>query len=244
MDRESPELIEQEMEATRASLTHKVAELENTVLGTIQNASQTVSNIVETVKHAVPETIHSVKDTLTESVSEVSQKMKSALDIPQHTREHPWAMVGGAAALGFVTGLVVFRPSGPSFSRLARSSPEPHGGPASTMPPVTPTAATMPTTGHAAVGSFGGTHAGPAVPGWVSLLMDKLGADALLDKAAHELRTVAEAAIASAADCLRQTVQEGLPKLIGPDALGVHCQHGGGAAGGPTGAPPNRGGMI
>src|SRR5205823_1346199 len=82
----------------RASLTDKVAALEQQVLGTIQNASDTVSNIVETVKTAVPETLHTVKDTLTESVQEVSEKMRSAFDLSHHTREHPWAMVGGAAA--------------------------------------------------------------------------------------------------------------------------------------------------
>src|SRR5581483_9717475 len=65
---DSPEVIEREMEATRASLTDKVAALEQQVLCTIQNASDSVSNIVETVKTVVPETLTSVKDTLTESV--------------------------------------------------------------------------------------------------------------------------------------------------------------------------------
>src|SRR5579885_2433435 len=113
MDHESPEVIEHEMEQTRASLTDKVAALEQQVLGTIQNASDTVSNIVDTVKTVVPETLTSVKDTLTESVSEVSEKVRSAFDVSQHTRDYPWAMVGGSTALGFVTGLLVFGRSTP-----------------------------------------------------------------------------------------------------------------------------------
>ena len=78
----------------------------------------------------VPETLTSVKDTLTESVEEMSAKMKSAFDVEQHTRDNPWAMVGGAAAAGFVTGLLVFGSrSSPSYSRLAAASPQPHGAP-------------------------------------------------------------------------------------------------------------------
>ena len=196
MDHENPEVIEREMEATRASLTDKVAALEQQVLGTIQNASDTVSNIVDTVKTVVPETLTSVKDTLTESVEEMSAKVKSAFDLEQHTREHPWAMVGGATALGFVTGLLVFGGrSSPSFSRLSAASPQPHGGPASTAPPL------------------GATAAAPRRPSWVDDLMDRIG---------RELLTIGEAAIASGAASLKQTVQEGLPKLIGPEGLGLH----------------------
>jgi ElaB/YqjD/DUF883 family membrane-anchored ribosome-binding protein len=195
MDHESPEVIEQEMEATRASLTDKVAALEQQVLGTIQNASDTVSNIVDTVKTVVPDTLHSVKDTLTESVEEVSAKVKSAFDLERHTREHPWAMVGGAAAVGFVTGLMVFRDrSEPSFTRLAAASPPPHGAPASTAPPL------------------GATRPAPRRPSWLDDLVDRIG---------RELLAVGEAAIASASASLKQSVQEGLPKLIGPEGLGI-----------------------
>ncbi|HET6572228.1 MAG TPA: DUF883 C-terminal domain-containing protein [Fimbriiglobus sp.] len=196
MDHESPEVIEREMEATRTSLTDKVAALEQQVMGTIQNASDTVSNIVDTVKHVVPETLTSVKDTLTESVEEVSARVRSAFDLSSHVREHPWAMVGGATALGFMTGLLVFRGrSEPSFTRLAAAaSPPPHAAPASTAPPL------------------GATPAAPRRPSWLDDLMDRVG---------RELLAVGETAIASAAASLKQTVQEGLPKLIGPEGLGL-----------------------
>jgi ElaB/YqjD/DUF883 family membrane-anchored ribosome-binding protein len=195
MDHEAPEVIEREMEATRASLTDKVAALEMQVLGTIQNASDTVTNIVDTVKTVVPETLTSVKDTLTESVEEMSEKMKSAFDLAQHTREHPWAMCGGAAALGFVTGLLVFGSrSSPSYSRLAEASPQSYGGPASTTPPL------------------GVAAAAPRRPSWLDDLVDRVG---------RELLTLGETAIASASASLKQSVQEGLPKLIGPEGLGI-----------------------
>ncbi|HVK18578.1 MAG TPA: hypothetical protein VM533_16710 [Fimbriiglobus sp.] len=195
MDHENPEVIEQEMEATRASLTDKVAALEQQVMGTIQNASDTVSDIVDSVKTMVPETLTSVKDTLTESVEEMSAKMKTAFDLGQHTRDYPWAMVGGAAALGFVTGLLAFGSrSSPSFSRLAAASPQPHGAPGYSTPPL------------------GVAAAAPRRPTWMDELMDRIG---------KELLTVGEAAIASASASLKQSVQEGLPKLIGPEGLGI-----------------------
>jgi len=87
MDRESPELIEREMEQTRESLTEKVSLLENKVLGQVQTAT-------DTVKHSVQSLTDGVKETL---------------DVRRHTQENPWAMVGGAAVAGFLTGLVVFR---------------------------------------------------------------------------------------------------------------------------------------
>ncbi len=43
MDRESPDVIAQEMEETRSSLTGKVAALETHVVDTLQNATEAVS---------------------------------------------------------------------------------------------------------------------------------------------------------------------------------------------------------
>ena len=42
-----------------------------------------------------------------------------------------------------------------------------------------------------------------------------------MDRIGRELLTVGEAAIASASASLKQSVQEGLPKLIGPEGLGI-----------------------
>src|SRR5438874_2698587 len=94
MDRESPELIEREMEQTRESLTHKVSLLENKVIGQVETATDTVQGTIDTVK---------------DSVQSLTDGMKEALDVRKHTQEHPLAMLGGAAAAGFITGLLVFR---------------------------------------------------------------------------------------------------------------------------------------
>jgi ElaB/YqjD/DUF883 family membrane-anchored ribosome-binding protein len=191
MDNESPELIEREMEQTRASLTEKVSALENQVVGTIHNATESVSNTVDSVTATVKDTLSGVKDTLSsvkqtvsESVSEVSERVKSVFDLSQHTRDYPWAMVGGAAALGFVTGLLAFRKpdsrnSGYStgerdWNRLAAASAAPQ-------------------------------PAAPSEPSWL---------DKLLDKAGQEVRTLGETFIASASTSLKQAVQDQMPKLI------------------------------
>jgi len=109
VDREQPELIEREMEQTRESLTEKVSLLEQKVVGQIQSAADAVQDTVQCVKSAVQDTVQSVTGTVSHSVQSLTDGVKDVLDIQRHTRENPWAMVGGAAAAGFVTGLLVFR---------------------------------------------------------------------------------------------------------------------------------------
>lgn len=91
---QTPELIERDMLRTRESLTDKVAALENQVIGTLQSATTAVQDTVESVKTAVSDTQASVKQ---------------AFDVSAHTRERPWAMVGGAAVVGLVAGLLISR---------------------------------------------------------------------------------------------------------------------------------------
>jgi ElaB/YqjD/DUF883 family membrane-anchored ribosome-binding protein len=105
---ESPELIERQMEETRESLTEKVSLLEQQVTSKIQSATDAVQETVETVKSAVTETVDAVKGTVQHSVESVSEGVKEVLDVPKHVRDHPWAMVGGATAAGFFTGLLLF----------------------------------------------------------------------------------------------------------------------------------------
>ena len=109
MDREQPELIEREMAETRESLTDKVSLLEQKVVGQMQSATDAVQETVQCVKSAVEDTVQSVTGTVSNSVQSLTDGMREALDVQKHTREHPWAMVGGAAVAGFLTGLVVFR---------------------------------------------------------------------------------------------------------------------------------------
>lgn len=188
MDRESPELIEREMEQTRESLTQKVSLLEDKVIGQVEDATDTVHGTIESVqetvqcmKAAVQDTVRSVTDTVTHSVRSLTDGMKEALDVRKHTIENPLAMVGGAAAAGFVTGLIVFRrPASVSGDELPAYTPLPAAAPA----------------------------AAPAArqrPQWLNDILDMAG---------REVKQIAQQALAQASASLRQTVQARVPHLI------------------------------
>jgi len=119
MDNRTPELIEAEMARTRQSLSAKVSALEDTVVGTVQSASSAVKDTVTTVRTAVEESVDAVRDRVT-----------SVLDVSGHVREHPWAMVGGAAAAGFLVGCLVPRTAAPAGAY--DSAPPAPSGPRST----------------------------------------------------------------------------------------------------------------
>jgi hypothetical protein len=80
---DSPEVIRQQMEETRASLSEKLETLEQQVVGTVQGARQSVAD-----------TVQSVKD---------------AFDVKLQVQRHPWPMLAGSVAVGFATGAVMER---------------------------------------------------------------------------------------------------------------------------------------
>jgi len=107
MPDESPELIEQQMEQTRASLTDKVVALEQQVVGTLHTATTTV----DSVRGLMQDTVSTVKTGMQESVHGLTEGLRDALDVRPAIQNHPWAAVGGATAAGFLVGLAVFGPS-------------------------------------------------------------------------------------------------------------------------------------
>jgi len=111
---DEPEVIRQQMEATRTDLTHKIEALEHQVVGTVQNTTQAVSDTVESVKDAVQETVCAVKDTVSDTVgtvketmSETASAVKEALDLRGYVEQYPWASFGAAVAAGFAGGLLL-----------------------------------------------------------------------------------------------------------------------------------------
>src|SRR5262245_55877302 len=97
---EQPKVIRHQMEETRASLTEKLETLEHQVVGTVQGATSAVTETVENVKEAVAETVETVKGTVRETVETV----KETFDLSRQVDRHPWLMVGGSVALGFLCG--------------------------------------------------------------------------------------------------------------------------------------------
>jgi len=89
---ENEDVIRRQMEETRSSLTEKVEKLEQKLVDTVTETTE-----------AVTETVSNVKETMEESV----QTVKDWLDIRGHVEEHPWAMMGGSMAAGFVVGAML-----------------------------------------------------------------------------------------------------------------------------------------
>jgi len=107
---ENEELIRENMERTRESLTAKLETLENKVVGSVQQAT-----------FAVTDTVSSVKETMHEGVEHV----KDAFDVTAHVDRHPWLMFGGAVLAGMAVSNVLLPPP----SRGVEYRPDPRGSP-------------------------------------------------------------------------------------------------------------------
>ena len=97
------EVIRQEMDETRNSLTDKISQLEQQVVETVHEASEGMKQTVEAVK----ETVQSVK----ESVGETVDSVKDTFSIPRQVQRHPWMMMAAAAGSGFLAGYLLTGPA-------------------------------------------------------------------------------------------------------------------------------------
>jgi ElaB/YqjD/DUF883 family membrane-anchored ribosome-binding protein len=102
MDHEA-ELIKQQMEEKREDLTKKLEQLENQVVETVQSTTSAVTGTVENVKEVVQETVQTVKGSVEETVATVKQ----TFDLSYQVDRHPWLLLGGSVAVGFVAGRLV-----------------------------------------------------------------------------------------------------------------------------------------
>lgn len=188
MSDESTEMIELQMSETRDSLAQKISALEDQVVGTLHDATSTVSGLLDSVKTVVPDTIAGVQ-------SAVSEQVNTTFNVTKHTREKPWAMVGGAAALGFISGMLLFRRVYAAPAKAGQTL-------------VTPTAAQP----HAAASV---PRTPIKLPGWLDQIVDKLAT-----KMTEEMRKIGELAVDTASTSLKQTVETALPRFLGN--LGEH----------------------
>jgi ElaB/YqjD/DUF883 family membrane-anchored ribosome-binding protein len=118
---ESGEMIKQQMQDTRSSLADKLETLEQQVVDTVQTATNAVSETMESVKDVVHDTVESVQNTVT--------TVKDSFDISAHVDRHPWAMLAGSVALGYLGGYLLPRSArAPANNRLPdRSATERNG---------------------------------------------------------------------------------------------------------------------
>ena len=91
---DSPEMIRQQMEATKSQLWEKLDTLENQVSDAVLSTSTAVSDTVASVQ----ETFSNV----TESVQESVQNVSDAFDLPLQVARHPWMTLSGSFVLGYL----------------------------------------------------------------------------------------------------------------------------------------------
>jgi len=94
------ELIRQQMLETRSALSEKLEALQEQVLSTVEGTTRTVTETVQTVQDAVQDTV----STVSESVQGTVETVKDTFDISRQVDRHPWLMVGGAVAVGYLGG--------------------------------------------------------------------------------------------------------------------------------------------
>jgi ElaB/YqjD/DUF883 family membrane-anchored ribosome-binding protein len=89
------------MDDTRAALSEKLGTLEQRMVDTMHDAADAVAQTVDNVKVAVHDTVVAVHDTV--------ETVKDTFNLHHQVDRHPWAMVGGSIALGFVGGCLLVR---------------------------------------------------------------------------------------------------------------------------------------
>jgi ElaB/YqjD/DUF883 family membrane-anchored ribosome-binding protein len=97
--------LRHQMEETRTHLAGQVEVLEHEVMDMVHDATSAVAGTIESVKESVGETVETVQEAVKGTVTSV----KHALDVSAHVRRHPWLMLAGAVAFGYVCGSFLLR---------------------------------------------------------------------------------------------------------------------------------------
>src|ERR1043165_1283861 len=174
-----------EMHDTRASITEQLQTLEQQVVDSVQGTATAVEQTAE----AVHETVENVKDTF---------------DLRLQVRLHPWAMVGGSIALGYLGGYLLFRHGPAQPKRKAKSQPA-----VPDTPPITEkqNGVVKERFQEEAAVKKPVQDAGPAaaVPGWL---------DGVHHWFAEEMNTVKGLAIGAVLGVVRDTITQSAPERL------------------------------
>jgi ElaB/YqjD/DUF883 family membrane-anchored ribosome-binding protein len=118
---DSTQVIQKQMEETRTRLADNLDKLTQQATETMGEVASSVTGTVDAVQEtaeAVSETVQAVAETVQETVQDTVGGIKGMFDLPMHTRNHPWLVLGGSVALGFFVGRLL-RPQGPAPSKSA-----------------------------------------------------------------------------------------------------------------------------
>jgi len=105
---DEPEVTRAQMDETRASLSEKLETLEHHVVDSVQGTTDAVQETVANVKDAVHDTVAGVKD---------------LFDPRLQMQRHPWLLVGGSIALGYLGGYLLLRGRGPDRPAVQEAQP-------------------------------------------------------------------------------------------------------------------------
>ncbi|HWY85994.1 MAG TPA: hypothetical protein VNX28_04675 [Gemmataceae bacterium] len=209
MDNE--DVIRNQMEDTRTSLTDKLETLEKQVADSVHvataNVAHTVESVTDTVtsvKDSVEETVTAVKDSMRQGVNAV----KDFLDLSQHVQSHPWAMVGGSVVVGYVVGSVLGGRSETSHAGTSESRSQP----------------------AAANGATNGRHevfASPSPP-----------SGGLLSSLAPEISKLKGLALGALVGAVREMIQKAVPPDLGSSLDEIFTSITEKVTGGPSRAQP------
>ncbi len=89
---DTPELIQEQMKETKSQLSDKLESLEQQFH---------VNDAVQTTRSAVAATAEAVQATA-ETVTGAMQSVSQAFDVRRQIVQHPWMVLGGAAAVGYL----------------------------------------------------------------------------------------------------------------------------------------------
>jgi len=100
LSNQRPDEIRHQIEETRSSLTEKLETLEHEVKETVRGATDAVVGTVQSVRSTVESTVEAVKGT----VESTLESVRRTFDVERQVENHPWTMVGGSIALGYLVG--------------------------------------------------------------------------------------------------------------------------------------------
>lgn len=101
MDTRSPELIEQDIRATREALRARTRALEDHFVDTCTDVTASMTDAVEAVQQSVKRTVQGISSSLSQAKNEASR----LLDVRGQVRRHPWTAVALASAAGLLGAL-------------------------------------------------------------------------------------------------------------------------------------------
>lgn len=172
---EKSEVIQQEIDDTRSHLADRLEALGGKISGTVEAVEETVEDVAETAEDVV--------DTV-----------KETFNLAKHTRKHPWLVVGGAVAVGYVGGRLLDS----AFSRSRTISQY--------YPPYPQVPVTQQGNGLHRTPSEPTSHGdGRQEKGWVGSLTDQFG---------PELNTLKGLALGALFGVARDMIARSLPQAL------------------------------